>query len=373
MEHTLAEADVPRVVHVLADGNPRPHVLSAWFSPDCGRAEVSTRIRLESAQSVAAIAEMRDGRVWRADKALTVNFGACADVGSGTGILTEMFLQNGNVVYGVEPNQGMREAAERLLKAHPRFNSVAGQAEATTLDEASVDFITAGQAFHWFDAAASRTEFGRILRPDGFVALTWNARAYRDDPLLVFRSEAAQELTGLATGELAHPALSWPCFSPAQRGAGGVPAGTRGFGHQFTEFAFPTFSDASLAAFFLFPHRPPLLAPLWLLAPDGRALLLAPQDAFHEQVIAVPCGAVEAARGVRCGWSSAKATCVRRSSNGGVPWVCGRQARVLTQLAAGSRRGAGAAHPSRKASIGLPIAWWPLPDAWKRRRRCARP
>src|SRR5262245_14199641 len=61
-----------------------------------------------------------------------------ADVGSGTGILTEMFLQNGNVVYGIEPNQGMREAAERLLESYPRFNSVAAQAEATTLDDASV-------------------------------------------------------------------------------------------------------------------------------------------------------------------------------------------------------------------------------------------
>lgn len=78
------EAAVPRAIHVLVDGNPRPQVVSAWFSPDCGRAEFSTRIRLESAQTVTAIAEARDGRVWRADQEITVNFGACADVGTGT-------------------------------------------------------------------------------------------------------------------------------------------------------------------------------------------------------------------------------------------------------------------------------------------------
>ena len=84
MERGLSTDDIPRAIHVLADGNPRPNIVSAWFTPRCGRAELSTRIRLESAQTVTAIAEMPDGSVWRADKELTVNFGACADVGSGT-------------------------------------------------------------------------------------------------------------------------------------------------------------------------------------------------------------------------------------------------------------------------------------------------
>jgi SAM-dependent methyltransferase len=100
-----------------------------------------------------------------------------ADVGSGTGILTEIFLRNGNVVYGVEPNREMREAAERLLKDYPRFHSVAARAEETTLDDAGVDFITAGQAFHWFDREKTRVEFARILKPRGWVALIWNDRA----------------------------------------------------------------------------------------------------------------------------------------------------------------------------------------------------
>src|ERR671932_405243 len=60
-----------------------------------------------------------------------------ADVGSGTGILSELFLRNGNRVYGVEPNREMREAGERLLSAYGNFVSVEGRAEATPLDAAS--------------------------------------------------------------------------------------------------------------------------------------------------------------------------------------------------------------------------------------------
>jgi SAM-dependent methyltransferase len=99
-----------------------------------------------------------------------------ADLGSGTGILAELFLANGNRVFGIEPNQEMREAGERLLRAYPGFNSIAATAEATTLPDQSVDFITAGQAFHWFDRARCREEFARILRPAGWVVLVWNDR-----------------------------------------------------------------------------------------------------------------------------------------------------------------------------------------------------
>jgi SAM-dependent methyltransferase len=99
-----------------------------------------------------------------------------ADVGSGTGILSELFLKNGNTVYGVEPNREMREAGERLLKAYPNFKSVEGTAEETRLDDTSVDFITAGQAFHWFDRERARREFLRILRPGGWVVFLWNER-----------------------------------------------------------------------------------------------------------------------------------------------------------------------------------------------------
>lgn len=101
---------------------------------------------------------------------------AAADVGSGTGKLTELLLAAGSRVYAVEPNAGMRAAAERLLGRSPGFVSVDGRAEATGLPEASVDLVTAAQAFHWFDVAGSRAEFLRILRPPGVVALVWNDR-----------------------------------------------------------------------------------------------------------------------------------------------------------------------------------------------------
>lgn len=100
-----------------------------------------------------------------------------ADIGCGTGLLAELFLQMGCEVFGVEPNAEMRQAGARLLARYERFHSVEGRAEATTLPDASVEFVTAGQAFHWFDPAAARIEFSRILRPGGHVVLVWNERA----------------------------------------------------------------------------------------------------------------------------------------------------------------------------------------------------
>jgi SAM-dependent methyltransferase len=97
-----------------------------------------------------------------------------ADVASGTGLLAELFLENGNRVFGVEPNDEMRRAGERRLERHGSFESVAGTAEATTLDGGSVDFVVVGQAFHWFEPASTRAEFARILKPGGWVALLWN-------------------------------------------------------------------------------------------------------------------------------------------------------------------------------------------------------
>ncbi len=107
-----------------------------------------------------------------------------ADVGSGTGILSEVFLRSGNVVYGIEPNREMREAAERLLSDYPNFHSLDARAEATTLPDGNVDFVTAGQAFHWFQPAEARSEFERILKPGGWVVLTWNIRQIDTTPFL---------------------------------------------------------------------------------------------------------------------------------------------------------------------------------------------
>lgn len=106
-----------------------------------------------------------------------------ADIGSGTGLLAERFLQLGCLVYGLEPNRQMREAGERQLRHYPRFRSLAGTAEETTLAEESIDFVTAGQAFHWFDPEKARREFQRILKPQGWVVLVWNERRGATYPL----------------------------------------------------------------------------------------------------------------------------------------------------------------------------------------------
>ena len=138
--------------------------------------------------------------------------------------------------------------------------------------------------------------------PAPALPIRTSVRAYRERPLLVFRLAAGEALGGFATGRFEEPSLAWPWCRPGERAEGGLPAGARAFGHAYTEFAVPTQSDPGCAEFFLLPFRPAVVEPLWWLAPDGRALLLAPLDAFHEQVIAVPRGGGAAAAGVRCGW-----------------------------------------------------------------------
>jgi ubiquinone/menaquinone biosynthesis C-methylase UbiE len=107
-----------------------------------------------------------------------------ADIGSGTGISTAVFLDGGHEVYAVEPNREMREAAESRLGSYVGFHSVDGTAEATGLVDASVDIVVAAQAFHWFDRDAARSEMARVLRPDGWVALIWNVRQTESTPFL---------------------------------------------------------------------------------------------------------------------------------------------------------------------------------------------
>jgi SAM-dependent methyltransferase len=107
-----------------------------------------------------------------------------ADIGSGTGLLSKLFLDFGNRVFGVEPNSEMRAAGEEFLGAYSYFTSVAGSAEATTLSSDSVDFVAAGQAFHWFQMSAAREEFLRILRTGGRVLIIWNERLLDDTAFL---------------------------------------------------------------------------------------------------------------------------------------------------------------------------------------------
>src|SRR5262249_12824426 len=111
----------------------------------------------------------------RRECSLTEN-STIADVASGTGIFTRILLEDGNRVFGVEPNPEMRQAGEEFLKGFNNFTSVDGTAEATTLGENSVDMVTAAQAAHWFDREAARNEFVRILKPHGWIVLLWNER-----------------------------------------------------------------------------------------------------------------------------------------------------------------------------------------------------
>jgi hypothetical protein len=158
------------------------------------------------------------------------------------------------------------------------------------------------------DVEASRGEDhlgafeARALHYDqGDLALATTVRAYRERALLVFRTEAREPLAKLATGALAEPRLAWPWLRPTLREKGGAPEGARSFGHQLSEFAYPTHADADFTGFLFVPHRPRVLLPLLLTAPSGT-LLLAPLAGFHELVGAVPTGAGERDAGVRIGW-----------------------------------------------------------------------
>jgi SAM-dependent methyltransferase len=99
-----------------------------------------------------------------------------ADIGAGTGIFAEPLLAHGLKVTCVEPNKEMREAAEQLLSKYPLFYSKGSTAEKTEIENNSIDAILVGQAFHWFDREKCKTEFKRILQPEGKVILVWNDR-----------------------------------------------------------------------------------------------------------------------------------------------------------------------------------------------------
>jgi len=101
-----------------------------------------------------------------------------ADIGCGTGLLAKLFCDYGCRIIGIEPNVAMREAGRQFLSGYPNFEIMDGTAEVIPLPGTSVDFITAGQAFHWFNQKEARHEFMRILKPNGWAVLVWNDREY---------------------------------------------------------------------------------------------------------------------------------------------------------------------------------------------------
>jgi SAM-dependent methyltransferase len=101
---------------------------------------------------------------------------AVADVGAGTGISARLLAARGADVAAIEPNAAMRSHAQPFIGVTYRDAT----AEATGLADASVDLVTAFQAFHWFATDAALAEFGRIIRPGGRAALILNERDERD-------------------------------------------------------------------------------------------------------------------------------------------------------------------------------------------------
>lgn len=99
---------------------------------------------------------------------------AIADIGSGTGRLTELMLNRGFTVFAVEPNEEMRAAAGKRLNGQKCYKSIDGNAENTTLKARSVDCIAVAQALHWFDIEKFRLEANRILTPGGKVFIIYN-------------------------------------------------------------------------------------------------------------------------------------------------------------------------------------------------------
>lgn len=132
-------------------------------------------------ERASAYASCRPGYPEAAFQFMTAELGltshaVVADIGAGTGILSEHFLRRENPVWGVEPNRAMREHAKALLSAYPKCSLSDGSAEETGLQSKSFDFIVAGQAFHWFKIPETRAEFSRILKPGGWIVLLWNQR-----------------------------------------------------------------------------------------------------------------------------------------------------------------------------------------------------
>lgn len=142
------------------------------------------------------------------------------DVGCGTGLLAKIFLANGNRVIGVEPNAEMREAGEQFLSSFREFSMVAGTAEATTLSDRCADFVVAGQAFHWFHPQPTRTEFARIMKPEGWVVLIWHDRDLGSTPFLRayedFLQRHATDYSTVAHNKVANYGALEQFYSPNQ-------------------------------------------------------------------------------------------------------------------------------------------------------------
>lgn len=129
-----------------------------------------------------------------------------ADIGSGTGISAKLFLENGNTVYAVEPNEPMRKAAEGLLSEFDNFYSIHGSSEQTNLKDNSIDLIVCAQAFHWFDRQKTKQEFQRIANNGSHLCLIWNDRK-ETEPFQIDYEKLIQEFA-IDYNEISHRNIS---------------------------------------------------------------------------------------------------------------------------------------------------------------------
>lgn len=164
----------------------------------------------------------------------------------------------------------------------------------TSASTAEVGTTSVGD--HTRDAGSNDIgEYVEAVITDGDIRRS--VRAYSDFPMVVFGTRANVDLDGIPTGSYDQPSVGWPVFTPADRIDGGVPDDIRAVVFQHCEFGLPSTSGPQLDGFFLLPHRPPTGWPLVLGSSDGGALLVAPLDNFHDQVVGLNGGTI------RCGWN----------------------------------------------------------------------
>ncbi|HVN83838.1 MAG TPA: hypothetical protein VMW17_03240 [Candidatus Binatia bacterium] len=237
-----------------------------------------------------------------------------------------------------------------------RDHEYRGDAEVAALNAAVVEPTHAP-----FDGADDLGEFhGARVEWRGLpIALHTSVRAYANLPLIVFRIDSSEELRGLGTGTFERPTVAWPAFFPTQRDGGGAPAGLRSYGHQYTEFALPVSGDADCTGFRFAPHRPPVVEPLLFIASDGRTVMLAPLDNFHEQIISVPPDRESAAQGVNCGWHGDLTNVPTGFATELAMWAGDGPRAVLDAWAGCLRRRFGTQRPSRYADDGIgKLSYW---------------
>lgn len=143
------------------------------------------RYRLSFDQVAVAYEQARPPYVdeavdWALDRLGVGEGSRVLDLAAGTGKLTRQLVARGLDVVAVEPGDEMRAVLERGL---PEVEAHAGNAEAIPLPDGSVEAVTVGQAFHWFETESALAEMHRVLRPQGGFALLWN-QFNQDDPLL---------------------------------------------------------------------------------------------------------------------------------------------------------------------------------------------